>query len=423
MCTGSLPRSRAGGFSCTPGANLSRGELLTPQNKKTSTPLCNRLVFKNARATIVKKVVEEFRTIDQVESLLEGSIPDTLQIQNIPSEKTLGVTAALIQVLFTVAHNCSKFSLLVPWTDFLRLSGQKAILSPAVLAAVTVADEIIDDVTAESIRPIAYAAASNSIDALAIDPSAVSPNTLCFFSPDGTSKPFKHLFYSSPGALRKSVELDIALTPLFRRFFGGASVDAQILTRLCYELFSNTHEWARSEIDGTRIRKSFRGVLISKVDADSISGEADDPQSQYLLTCKRSGRPVLELSVFDAGVGLASRISGSPLSEFPTLDAEHTWLNECLRLRSSSSKAAMRGVGLHWVLSALNQFKGYIRIRSGRLSLFRNFLLDPYLETATSIQSKPELFNPRLLDFQSNYVGVSELSPIRGTLLTVLVPL
>ena len=96
----------------------------------------------------------------------------------------------------------------------------------------------------------------------------------------------------------------------------------------------------------------------------------------------------------------------------------------CLKKWKSTSGQSHRGIGLARVMRNLTALRGFWRIRTGRLSLCRNFLQDPYEHK--QLPTRPSLFDddPGLVDW---YTGspdrLTHLSRAEGVLLTMLVPL
>jgi hypothetical protein len=127
---------------------------------------------------------------------------------------------------------------------------------------------------------------------------------------------------------------------------------------------------------------------------------------------------MLETSILDSGPGLARKISGkNNLSEI-SIEREVELVKECLikhRTTSKSFSSTIKGQGLDKVLKLLDK-KGFLRIRTGRLELFRNFISDPYTESYT-------VDKVVLKDFISNSLNYTALPEASGTLYTFYYPI
>ena len=83
-----------------------------------------------------------------------------------------------------------------------------------------------------------------------------------------------------------------------------------------YELFDNTHRWARSDASGAVLDQSIRAIEIrlhGSIDTGFAELDASDgPLDRYLghvLNKVGDGR-IVEISIYDSGPGLAARSLG-----------------------------------------------------------------------------------------------------------------
>jgi hypothetical protein len=91
-----------------------------------------------------------------------------------------------------------------------------------------------------------------------------------------------------------------------------------------------------------------------------------------------SATHLLEISVFDSGIGLAQQNLRHVVDDAISVEKEYASVLECLRKRGTSSTTPLRGLGLYRVMHLLTRLKGFLRLRTSRLGLFRDFLDDPY---------------------------------------------
>jgi len=194
-----------------------------------------------------------------------------------------------------------------------------------------------------------------------------------------------------------------------------------------WELFKNTHDWARSGSDGNPLQRSIRALRIehySHMHEKHLEMTADEPRlNAYLLHPKMKradGRSrMIEVSVLDSGPGLAARAlrrnaaAHSAPSSY-SISQEYAAVVDCLRTHFSTSAESHRGDGLHQVFLMLHALRGFVRIRTGRLAVCRDFVRDPYVPSHTA--------EPFLLDWQTGSIEPSEASAVEGTVITMLFP-
>ena len=142
-----------------------------------------------------------------------------------------------------------------------------------------------------------------------------------------------------------------------------------------YELFRNTHQHALTDVRGDHLRRSVRGIHARRHSLDpavlSEMLEGSPPLHQYSTRRRaRAGRrhvELVEFSVFDSGPGMAARWLGR---ETPDRQEELQAVTECFERHGSSQSNRGRGIGLPIVIAALRERNGFLRLRTGRQSLY-----------------------------------------------------
>lgn len=187
-----------------------------------------------------------------------------------------------------------------------------------------------------------------------------------------------------------------------------------------HELFKNTDEWGRTDHQHVPWRRSVRGLAVerhswSTDELAKISAENSALQ-RYFEALGRSteeGRlRFLELTVFDSGVGLARRWLGSEWSTEVELSREYAACLACLTKHRTSSSKREKGLGLAEVMATLAAVRGFLKIRTGRLGLYRDFENVP-LESTGDV---------RLDDFATASSSLTELGAVFGTHYQILIP-
>ncbi|MBT1696078.1 hypothetical protein KK083_04265 [Fulvivirgaceae bacterium PWU4] len=200
------------------------------------------------------------------------------------------------------------------------------------------------------------------------------------------------------------------------------------INSIVFELFENTHKWARKSYTEQFLDPSYRGIYTTfyKLEKKNIKDYLNSPgllsyfeslaskvdQSYKYLT-------FLEISVIDSGSGLAQRYAERDADSM-TVSEEYQFLKECLMKNKTSHKefsdAQGRGIGLHRTMELLDSKKGFLRIRSGRMHLYRNFLKFPFLNKESS--------NPNysLQDWDTNSTIPENRPMIEGTSISIILP-
>lgn len=191
------------------------------------------------------------------------------------------------------------------------------------------------------------------------------------------------------------------------------------LASALYELFRNTEEHARLDDRGNQLRRSLRGIharrhAIEPGTLAEIVGNFE-PLANW---ARRLPRPredsrdaqMLELSVFDSGPGFAARWSGRPLDLIEPQEELDAIVN-CFSKHGSSKARSAAGLGLCNLVDLLRAKGGFLRLRTGRRSLYA----DLSHERDRAYGDPPDL--------RAWTTGAGDPARVAGTLLTLLLPL
>jgi hypothetical protein len=193
--------------------------------------------------------------------------------------------------------------------------------------------------------------------------------------------------------------------------------DITFLGSFLYEVFKNTDEHATSDEVGNKLRRSVRGVFIRHhmVTPEALRGRlqglprlADYSERIRPAHGEGSRYQFLEASVFDSGPGFASRLKGRPLTQM-TVDEEFEAVVACFEKNVTTKREGRYGQGLPYILDLLRAHHGFLRLRTGRLSL----CIDG---------SRNEQAEVGLRDVSDSDAPVAR-SPVHGALLTMVLPL
>lgn len=255
------------------------------------------------------------------------------------------------------------------------------------------------------------------------------------FDHDIVQRGLSRYFYDEKYRLVQLDQLEFNLHPIFSKLSLAHNKEdskktiAPIisdLSEIIFELFKNTHEHGRTKITGGYYFPNVRNVTLRTIRRKKSAYLADDelPESvkEYfnnnLPLTEQSDFIMFEISILDSGPGLVCRYSNTDDLSTLTINEEVTFTRECLLKHKTSSNAYLsniKGEGLDKVMQLLNG-KGFLRIRTGRLDLFRNFISDPYQETA-------DINKIVLKDYFNNNSQFQEHPQVVGTLHSFYYPI
>ncbi|TAJ47850.1 MAG: hypothetical protein EPO52_06510 [Herbiconiux sp.] len=157
------------------------------------------------------------------------------------------------------------------------------------------------------------------------------------------------------------------------------SSPADWLGQALWEIFQNTEHHA-SSTGGTRIDRATRMLLCTRWSKTELMS-APETMSRYVDGVERaSGTKVdgyLMVTVLDSGDGLAYTAAARDDVGFLDESDEIAYLKSAVRGTSQSPERPMHGFGMPIVSQLLTDLGGLLRIRSGSLSLSRDFAARP----------------------------------------------
>lgn len=207
--------------------------------------------------------------------------------------------------------------------------------------------------------------------------------------------------------LRRAVTVEYrdSLDPMAADAIGG----------MLYEVFKNTEDHGLVDAQGNLLKTSIRALKTNHfgiVPADIVRIVGDTlPLANYCrsLTAGAGGvqTHLFELSILDSGSGFAATWTGKPLNALSDAEEEKA-VRECFG-RTSTKGGSRFGEGLPHVLRILRRARGFLRLRTGRLSLFADYSSPEQTAEGSAIQR----FRP----------DGDALAPVAGSLLTILIPM
>jgi hypothetical protein len=160
------------------------------------------------------------------------------------------------------------------------------------------------------------------------------------------------------------------------------------LKKITFELMKNTFEWGRTNKDNVSLDPNLRGVLFKfyknrrKTLVDDFKdhpGVVNYLNSKTLKENTQGELYFLELSVFDSGAGFIEKYKSlNKSTKLSDVDIVKT----CMIKHNTSAQGLEKddkGIGLDRVLKTLNK-KGFLRIKTGTVCLYRDLIANNYLE-------------------------------------------
>lgn len=241
--------------------------------------------------------------------------------------------------------------------------------------------------------------------------------------------PYDFSFSATPSNLENSIyhifkKLSINYQGRVNRNLADSFDD---VVKIIWELLKNTDEHAKKDyLQQSKLLPSSRGLFM-RIQKSSKTIFTNNTQHNGLKNYYNSSlcdneehNFILEISVFDSGPGLVKRFLGKNWSNFESVNNDVDIVRKCLIKGQTSvitSEGKNKGYGLDEVLRLLYLKKGFLKIRTGRVSLYRDMINTPY-----KITHDPKEIDLR--DWETNSSDeYSEMNYTEGTLITLAYPL
>jgi hypothetical protein len=192
------------------------------------------------------------------------------------------------------------------------------------------------------------------------------------------------------------------------------------------ELFENTHLHGRLDSARTPVGPdAMRGLLFRR-----ISVTLPEHQQSGRLVAAREV-PGLEVSIFDSGIGYFASYTQQALDSLTDLAEEWKVMHKCFARHFHPElvdhRQRQRGMGLYEVLRALQELKGSIEVRTGRLFAYRSFFegeLLPQMRPPSGPWARINLPKPVLLDVKNRLAPRPTANDaVVGAAIRIVVPL
>ena len=192
---------------------------------------------------------------------------------------------------------------------------------------------------------------------------------------------------------------------------------------LIYELLLNTEEHAKVDYKLDLSKRSVRGVILNSISINTdqdLSVAAPEETSVYsylssLMREKQSTIHILEISIFDSGPGIVKSFERNEISFASEVDI---FLSSFKKGVTSKVNGVGMGRGLPKSVKVINDRKGYVSIRSGKISVYRDFLSNPVRIIDDEIE-EPLVYMDEVNEGSLEY---TEMVDVEGVAYSILVP-
>lgn len=311
---------------------------------------------------------------------------DVIRIPNGFKSQRIGLIPRLSQLFITLGKRFNK-KIMLPW---IRIDDPQSLddvfSDPICLTAILMASEIFVDQDAPVKKWLGKAflkrfsvpvyRQGRRIQLFAVDHSVeryARPD--CFYLDDGETKILRQPSYYAElveGYLRASAKSK----QLFADDYGWFG-------DLLAELVDNTDQHARSDYLSGDSDRSVRAVILSLhlimsgQEIESVCGDSGAVHS-YVRAVRPSDKPLhlMEISVFDSGPGIYRTFSRKK-SDISISDEADVVIKSFVDGVTSKANGIGVGRGLSRARNILNDRHGFISIRTGRLSIYRDYKRSP----------------------------------------------
>ncbi len=398
----------------------------------------------------IKSKIQSFDYFEEISKQLMQD--DTIFLPNNISDSVIGLEVSLIQLLITWkrAHSQPKIQTYITEDQLNKFKGSKLY---ALIALYLVDDIYFRGKEKKKIeRKTILSYYQNMINTMN-QPYESQGNYINtkLVSIQGAKAEYIRTLFDSHGRTSENLITRTSFEKLTKRIIGtnknlSEKIDNQRqyitnISHILYETLLNTIEHGYTNMDDIDYDRNARGVIFKEhsfseyksLDRLIESNKKNNAFEQYLLYCKNifkewhadnykehlarverianldAGKQTesysfLELSVFDGGCGIAHRLSGR---KDLSLEEEKEYCVKAFKKHISSKNTSGFGIGLNGVWNTLIDLKAFIRLRTGRISLYQVFHGDM------------EKNNPSFQDWNAE----DDLQKMEGSVLTILIPM
>jgi len=195
------------------------------------------------------------------------------------------------------------------------------------------------------------------------------------------------------------------------------------LGQVIYELIENTEQHGKFDFNTGKADKSVRGLiidhnLITKMQTSESIGGENSAITSYLKAIRIANPTVhlLEISIFDSGQGVFKSLEANNTTDISLKDEVKVVEKSFAKGVTSKPNPHGYGRGLFNVRNVLDERKGFISLRTGRIGVYRDFCSNPLSEK----EKEPLSLFDEISKSTKNY---TQLAQAEGLACSILVPI
>lgn len=375
------------------------------------------------------KLVSKDTSVEEVEDLYSShGSGQPLRVPNGFKSLRLGVTSRLSQYFITQEKRYST-DINFSWVDPENESNKTDIIeSPICVTALLMANDVFGDKK----QPIKKLLSRSLVSRFDV-PVFQKGRQIQMFAIDHSIERFAwpECFYALENG-RKIPQTASYYFEILQSYFKNVWKNSSLtvtdyigIGELLAELIDNTDQHAKADFTRGVSQRSVRGVvldthLIAKGQSSSSICGKNNPIATYIESLRenKSTLHLLEISVFDSGPGIfrSFRSDKNDLS----IQEESKVVLSCFKNGVTSKPNGIGvGRGLDKARLILNDRKGFLSVRTGRLAMYRNYKENPVLDVVNNQDLDIEMF-----DEKTNQRNVfTAMKNVEGLSYTILVPL
>ncbi|RUO31232.1 hypothetical protein [Aliidiomarina soli] len=286
-----------------------------------------------------------------------------------------------------------------------------------------------------------YTAAKQQIEEQSKSQYGQTRGRLCWFSfVDHSTKGFDKNFYINSPHKKPIIRNEAQISNIIRamveqssKVAGGGTLppydDVKNLGRVFEELFHNTHEHGSRGTDkNTWLKPATRLIYTYGINLNDNAilnaSENEEWLTAYLKTLEKNGlatQHFIEISVIDSGLGFCGRWLSDNPEEAEQLEKDEKFqysvLKRCFEFKKTSTGIFNKGHGLTAVMEHLTKLNGFLKVRSNKLSVYRDFASEPFSLKSPDYEFFDWITKKRCPE------NVTLLPEARGVAITLLIPL
>jgi len=211
--------------------------------------------------------------------------------------------------------------------------------------------------------------------------------TVFSFKSKGSNKEYNNKLYLGSNILDpkyvRNLVMEIIRSVVKEEYYSYISEFVESASAIVSELYDNTHNHSRYDVDGSLLSENFRAIIIdaSEMNPDRLREIGNcgikgmlGVYSDWMgwMQENKKNIPILNISVVDSGPGYARRWTSKNYSDL-SWDEEANAIEACFTKNRTTARNYASGSGLAHVMRDIKKLKGLLTLRTGRILVSKSF--------------------------------------------------